>query len=73
MCRRHSFSLSQNTMTVKELRQAAQMTQKGFADYFGISKRNIENWESETNRCPAYLEELMEYKLRHEGIISNAQ
>ncbi len=57
-------------MNVKELRKAAGMTQKAFAEYFGISKRNIENWELETNRCPVYLSELMEYKLKKENIIT---
>jgi putative transcriptional regulator len=56
-------------MTVKELRTAAGMTQKAFAEYFGISKRAIESWEGGKRECPAYLLDLMEYKLRNENMI----
>jgi len=53
--------------TIKDLRTAANMTQKEFAEYFCISKRNIENWEGGQRECPAYLVELMRYKLEHEN------
>lgn len=56
-------------MNVKELRTAAGMTQKAFSEYFGIPKRNIEEWESERRRCTDYLLDLMQYKLVNEGII----
>lgn len=57
-------------MTVKTLRDASGMTQKAFSEYFKIPKRTIEDWEGERRKCPYYLLELMEYKLRKEGIIS---
>ena len=53
-------------MTIKELRTLAGMTQKEFAEYFGISKRNIEDWEADEQKCKPYLVELIEYKLRKE-------
>lgn len=56
-------------MTVKHLREASGMTQQAFADYFGIPKRSIENWEGERRKCPEYLLTLMEYKLKTEKII----
>ena len=55
--------------TIKELRTAAGMTQKAFAEYFGLSKRAVENWEGGTRACPAYLFELIKYKLEKEGKI----
>ena len=55
--------------TVKELRKAAKMTQQAFADYFGVPKRTVEDWESEKSAVKSYLLELMEYKLRHENLI----
>ena len=58
-------------MTVKELRAATGMTQKEFAEYFGISKRAIESWEGGKRECPKYLLLLMEYKLRNEGLIDD--
>ena len=53
-------------MTIKELRTLSGMTQKEFAEYFGISKRNIEDWEADERKCKPYLVELIEYKLRKE-------
>lgn len=56
-------------MTIKELRTACGMTQQAFADYFNIPKRSIENWEYGKTEPPAYLIELIEYKLKREGLI----
>jgi len=52
-------------MTFKELRKQSGMTQQRFAEYFGIPKRTIENWDAGVNQCPTYLLELMKYKLEH--------
>lgn len=57
--------------TIKDLRIATGMTQKAFAEYFGISKRAIESWEEGRRECPVYLFELMKYKLEHEGLIGD--
>lgn len=57
--------------TIKELRSAAGMTQKEFAEYFGMSKRNVENWEGGLSNCPPYLLALIEYKLRNEGMLKD--
>ena len=56
-------------MTIYELRKAAKMTQKAFSEYFGISKRAVEQWEGGQRQCPDYLLNLMIYKLEHEGLI----
>ena len=60
-------------MNIKELRKASGMTQKAFADYFNIPKRNIENWEQGVNEVPKYLIELIEYKLLNERIIQRIE
>lgn len=60
-------------MTIKELRQLSGMTQKAFAEYFKVSKRNIENWEGNKSTCPKYLLDLMEYKLTKEKIIEKEE
>ena len=49
------------------------MTQKVFAEYFGIPKRTVENWEGDQRKCPEYLLSLMAYKLRNENIIEADQ
>jgi DNA-binding transcriptional regulator YiaG len=53
-------------MEFKDLRRESGMTQQQYADYFGIPKRTIENWERGVNKCPQYLLNLMEYKLNNE-------
>lgn len=57
-------------MTITELRTAANMSQKVFAEYFGIPKRSVENWDSGVSKPPEYLVKLIEYKLRNEGLIN---
>lgn len=57
------------TMTIKELRTACGMTQKAFAEFIGTSKRNVENWEYGKSTPPEGMVELIEYKLRKEGLI----
>jgi DNA-binding transcriptional regulator YiaG len=54
-------------MTFRELRQQSGMTQQQFAEYFGIPKRTIENWDSGKNKCPQYLLDLIAYKLNKEN------
>lgn len=54
-------------MTIKELRAKSGMTQKQFAAYFNIPKRSIENWEEGHRKCPQYVVELAEYKLKNDG------
>lgn len=55
-------------MTIKELRGYAHMTQKKFAEYFGIPQRTVEGWENGRGNAPTYLLDLMEYKLRAEEL-----
>ena len=55
----------------RELRQESGMTQEKFSQYFGVSKRSVEDWDRGINKCPEYLLDLMRYKLEHEGIIEN--
>ena len=56
-------------MTLQELRSLSGMTQQQFADYFGIPKRTIEDWEAGRRTPTEYIMGLIEYKLRKERII----
>ena len=58
-------------MDFKELRSLTGMTQKEFAEYFGMSKRTVEEWEGGRRKCNNYVFNLMQYKLKKEGIIKN--
>lgn len=58
---------------IKHLIMLSGMTQQQFAKYFDIPKRTIESWVSDNPNCgrvcPGYLVDLIEYKLKKEGII----
>jgi transcriptional regulator with XRE-family HTH domain len=56
-------------MTIKELREAAGMSRKEFAEYFRISYRRVQNWELDTRGCSPLLLDLMAYKLEKEGVL----
>ena len=58
-------------MTLTELRTLSGMSRKQFCDYFQIPYRTVQDWESNVRKCSDYLIDLMEYKLRHEGIIKS--
>ena len=60
-------------MTIKELREQAGMSQQKFGDYFHIPRRTIQNWELGIRECSEYITELMEYKLKNEGIIKGSE
>lgn len=51
--------------TIKEIRQSVQMTQKQFAEFLGIPKRTIENWEMGQRNPPEYVVNLIK------SVISN--
>lgn len=48
---------------IKEARKRAGMTQKEMAEFFGMPKRNIENWEGGKNDPPEWVERLIIDKL----------
>jgi transcriptional regulator with XRE-family HTH domain len=54
-------------MTFKELREMSGMNQREFGEYFGIPLRTVQNWHGGLRECPAYLLDLMRYKLENEG------
>ena len=56
-------------MTIKEMRALTGMSQAKFGEYLHISKRTIEDWESERRKSPQYVVELIEYKLKRERLI----
>ena len=56
-------------MTFNELRTAAGMSRKAFAEYFEIPARTVDHWDIGDRECPEYLLKLMEYKLKKENKI----
>ncbi len=60
---------NENLLHIRHLIASSNMTQKAFAEYFNIPLRSIENWCSGSRSCPGYLLQLMQYKLKCEGLI----
>ena len=56
-------------MTIKELRAACGMTQQAFCDLLHIPPRTLQAWEYGIRKPPEYVLELIEFKLRAEGLI----
>ena len=44
------------------------MTQKDFAEYFNIPVRTLQDWEHGKRIPPPYVVELIEYKVKKEGL-----
>lgn len=56
---------------LKSIRKEANMTQKDFAEYFGIPKRTVEDWERGVRHMPDYVLRLLVYKMEIEKLIAN--
>lgn len=42
-------------MSIKDMRTKTKMTQREFAEYFGISVRTLQEWEQGRKRPPTYV------------------
>lgn len=50
------------------VREHSGMNMTDFGKYFNIPFRTVQNWELGKRKCPDYLLELMEYKLKNEKV-----
>ena len=60
------------TLTIKNLRSLANMTQVQFSDYLDIPLTTIQNWESNSGNkreCKPYIINLIKEKLINDGVI----
>lgn len=54
-------------MSIRSIRQAANLTQKQLSDLLGIPLRTIEDWDSGRRKPPEYVTALIIFKLAAEG------
>ena len=59
--------------TLKRIRIYLAMTQQQFADYIGVSKRTIEEWESGGRSPRDYVLDLIITKVRYDQISESIQ
>ena len=55
---------------LKSMRKEANMTQRDFAEYFGIPIRTVEDWERGVRHMSDYVLRLLAYKMEMENLIS---
>lgn len=55
-------------MEFKDILKQSGMNMKQYSEYFKIPYRTVQDWKSGVRKCPAYLLELMEYKLKKEKV-----
>lgn len=60
-------------MTIRELRARTGLTQAAFAVALHIPKRSVENWEGGVSAPPAYLVELIEYRVTHDPDLTGSR
>lgn len=53
-------------MTIKELRQITGLSAQKFGDKYHIPLRSIHNWEYGVTKCPDYVLELLEFKVKYD-------
>ena len=56
-------------MEFKELLEKSGMKMTQFSEYFNIPYRTVQNWKDGVRKCPDYLIDLINYKLKNEKII----
>ena len=58
----HDFSVNIRIQLqiLQEFRTHLDMSQSEFATYFGLSTRNVQEWEQENKSMPPYLMDLLE-------------
>lgn len=54
---------------IQSMRTASGMTRNQFAEYFGLPYRTLQAWELGDREAPQYVTDLIEYKLKKEGLI----
>lgn len=57
------------TLSFKKMRNRTGLSQEKIRAYLKMPLRTIENWEMNKRTAPDYLLELVEYKLKNEGLI----
>ena len=59
--------------TILEIRQATGLNRKQFSNALRIPYRTVEDWEKGARACPAYVAELIAYRVQHDPTFRNGQ
>ena len=53
-------------MTIKEIRSLTGLIQKDFAEKYNIPLPTLHHWERGDSKCPQYLLDLLEFKVKED-------
>lgn len=56
--------------TIKDMRLSLGMTQAEFAAALGIPRRSVQNWETGVNTPPAYVVDLLRFRVEHDPTLT---
>lgn len=59
--------------TILEIRQATGLNRKQFSNALRIPYRTVEDWEKGARACPAYVAELIAYRVQRDPTFRNGQ
>lgn len=59
--------------TILEIRQATGLNRKQFSNALHIPYRTVEDWEKGARACPAYVAELIAYRVQRDPTFGNGQ
>lgn len=57
------------TNPIRVIRAGTGLTQAGFSAALGIPRRTLQSWEMGERECPAYVIDLIAYRVRHDDSI----
>lgn len=59
-------------MDIKEVRKKTGLSQRKFAEEFGIPVKTLQGWEIEKATPPSYVVNLIEYAAKEKGLLAKS-
>lgn len=53
-------------MTINELRALTGLSRQEFAEKYHVTERSLKKWEESQRGCPAYMLEILEFRIKKE-------
>ncbi len=53
-------------MTINELRAMTGLSRQEFAEKYRVTERSLKKWEEGPRGCPAYMLEILEFRIKKE-------
>lgn len=63
------MSENESTMSIKDIRKSAGMSQSQFCKALNIPVKSLQKWETGERSCPVYVVELIAYRVQHDPLL----